>query len=91
MLAALLKNFRKVHGNISQADAAAAAGISVDTWRAWEQGRYEPDFEQIGKLLRFLGSYGHPLLDRMGIKYRHGAHDPAPERAKTAHDILKPK
>lgn len=87
MLADLLKSFRKRHGKITQSAAAAAAGISIDTWRKWEQGKYEPDFEQIGRLLKLLGSYGYPLLDRMGIKHAYGPKEPTLDRPKHMDEI----
>jgi len=77
----LLKETRRLK-ELSQFEAAAQSGISVDTWRAWEQGRFEPDFEMLGKLLKFFGPHAQPLLERLGIQAIAQTPDLAAERLR---------
>jgi len=64
--AARLKAARETR-KISQAEFCARYGIALDALRKWEQGRSEPGPENIGKLIKALGSDAHFILEYMQL------------------------
>lgn len=62
---ALRKAREKLH--LTQAEMAYRARVPLDTWRKWEQGRANPDFSTVAKLIRIFGSDAWPFLAGMGL------------------------
>ena len=52
-----LRAFRSRHG-LSQAQAAAALGVSVRTWEAWEAGRRSLRDGMLRTLIAYYDTYG---------------------------------
>lgn len=60
-LGATIRELRKGAG-ATQQETAARVGVSVDTYRRWEWGRFQPRADQLMKLAGTLGTTVEELL-----------------------------